>query len=110
MLQYHKKVEKLLKDQQHRDPCPVHPSREHQQEPIDTPVSGQFDTDGSLDMDLYDPLKTPTDMPIQDETVMPVQKDFSEGSAHSKVVTAEEDRMLDEEDNNVSVVSSSQEK
>ena len=49
-------------------------------------------------------------MPIQDESVTPVQKDIPGKSAHSNVVTEAEDRMLDEADDNVSVMLSSQEK
>ena len=78
--------------------------------PIGTPTSGQFDLDENLEADVYNPLVTPTDMPVQDKDSMPIQEDFLAESAQSNVVTPAEDHMLDEVDDNVSTVSSSQEK
>ena len=93
----------------HRDPCPAHP-KDHQWEPINTPTTGQFDLDDDLKVDVYKPLETPTDTPIQDESTTPIQEDIPAESVQSNVVTAAKDCMLEEVDNNVSVVSSSQEK
>ena len=50
------------------------------------------------------------DMPVQDEESMPIQEDFPAESALSNAVTPAKDRMLDEVDDNISIVSSSQEK
>ena len=47
---------------------------------------------------------------MQDESVTPIQKDIPGKSAHSNVVTEAEDHMLDEADDNMSVMSSSEEK
>ena len=49
-------------------------------------------------------------MPVQDEDSMPIQEDFPAESALSNAVTLAKDRMLDEVDDNVSIVSSSMEK
>ena len=87
MLQHHNKTVKLLKEQTRRDPCPVHPKKDHQWEPIDTPASGQFNLDDDLEVEFYNPLETPTDMPIQDESAMPILEDVLAESAQSNVVT-----------------------
>ena len=122
MLQHHNKTAKLLKEQTHRDPCLTHHKKDHQWEsvdtpvggcqwePIDTPTSGQFDLDDDLEADIYNPLETPTDMPIQDENATPILEDVPAESVQSSVVMPAEDHMLDKVDDNVSVVSSSQEK
>ena len=75
MLQHHNKMAKLLKEQTRRDPCPVHPKKDHQWEPVDIPARGQFDLDDDLEVDVYNLLETPTDTPIQDESTTPVLED-----------------------------------
>ena len=101
---------KLLKDLGRGDPCPVHPKKERPHQPVNTPVSGQFDLDDDLEADVYNPLETPTDMPIQDKSVMPVKEDVQTESVQSSAVTPAEDHMLDKVDDNMSVTSSSQER
>ena len=110
MLQHHKKVEKLLRDQWHRELCPAHPRMRYHQQPIATPVRGHFDLDDNLGKDPYDPLKTPTGMPIQDKSITPIQEATTGELAPSNVVTEAEDHLLDDAGNNVSVTLSSQEK
>ena len=68
------------------------------------PTSGQFDLDDDLKADVYNSLETPTDMPIQDENATLVLEDVPAGSVQSSVVMPAEDRMLDEVDDNISVV------
>ena len=102
MLHYHKRVCQLLKDQWHS--CPSHSRSSCRNPPppsitSEASVEGQFD---DLGQDPYDPLKTPTNTPIQDESIMPVQDDTVGNTTMSTVVTEEENHLLD----NVSVVSS----
>ena len=47
-----------------------------------------------------------TDTPIQDESVTPVQDDTPRDTTMSNVVTEEENYLLDDEEDNVSIVSS----
>ena len=106
MLHYHKKVGQMLKDQ--RRSCLTHSCSTRQKPPStpiasEAPVEGQFD---DLGQDPYDPLKTPTDTPIQDETIMPIQDDTLGDMTMSNAVTEEENRLLDNEGDNVSIVSS----
>ena len=91
MLQYHKKEDKLLRYQWCKNPCPPHPKKEHQWEPVNTPISGQF----NLDEDIFD--------------VTPIQEDIPDDSTQSNVMTEAKDCILDETDDNVSVMLSSQE-
>ena len=60
----------------------------------ETPVEGQFD---DLGQDPYDPLKTPTNTPIQDKSITSVQDDTVENMTMSTVVTEEENCLLDDE-------------
>ena len=106
MLHYHKNVCQLLKHSRHL--CPSHSRSSHQNltAPLvmsETPIEGQFDY---LGQDPYDPLKTPTDTLIQDKSIMPVQDDTVENMTMSTVVMEEENCLLDDEDDNISIVSS----
>ena len=98
--------QKLYGDQCRKNWCPPHPKKEHQWTSVDTPISGQSD----LDKDVFDPLKTPTDMPMQDKSITPIQEDISDDPTQFNVVTEAKDHMLDETDDNMSVVSSFQER
>ena len=95
MLQHHSKMTKLLKDLGCGDPCPVHPKKECPHQPVNTPVSGQFDLDDDLEAD---------------KSIMPVKEDVQTESVQSSAVTPAEDHMLDKVDDNMSVTSSSQER
>ena len=106
MLHHHKKADRLFRNQWHKIPCQPNLKKEQRWELIDAPISGQF----GLDKDIFDPLKTPTDMPIQAESVTSIQEDILDDSIQSNVVMESEDCMLDETDNIVSIMSSSQEK
>ena len=110
MMQHHNKTDKILREQKHRSLHPTPHKEEPQRESISTPISGQFDLDEDLEADIYNPLATPMDMPIQDEDSTPIQEDFPAESVQSNVVMPDEDCMLDEVDNNISIASSSQEK
>ena len=104
MLHYHKKVCQLLKDQWHS--CLTHSQSGRQNPPpiaSEALVEGQFDDIGQ---DPYDPLKTPTDTLIQDDSITPVQDDTIGNMTMSSVVTEEENCLLDDEEDNVSIVSS----
>ena len=99
-LHYHKKVGQMLKDQQHS--CLAH-SRSTCQKPPSTPIApeapveGQFNQDDNLGQDPYNLLKTPTDTPIQDESITPVQDNTLGDTTMSNAVTEEENRLLDDE-------------
>ena len=106
MLHYNKKVCQLLKYSWRS--CPSHSQSSCQNlmpPPImsETPVEGQFD---DLGQDPYDLLKTPTNTPIQDESITPVQDDTVKNTTMSTMVTEEENHLLDDEDDNISIVSS----
>ena len=106
MLHYHKKVCQLLKHSRHS--CLSHSQSSRRNPPpppivSETPIEGQFD---DLGQDPYDPLKTPTNTPIQDKSITPVQDDTVENTTMSTVVTEEENCLLDDEDDNASIVSS----
>ena len=110
MMQHHNKTEKILWEQRRKSVHPTSHKEELQREPVNAPTSGQFDLEEDLEADVYNPLVTPTDMPVQDEDSTPVQEDLQAELVQSNVVTPAEDRMLDEVDNSVSIASSSQEK
>ena len=106
MMHYHKKVGQMLKDKWRS--CPTHSHSAHPKPPSmpiasEALVEGQFD---DLGQDPYDPLKTPMDTPVQDESVTPVQDDTPRDTTMSNVVTEEENYLLDDEEDNVSIVSS----
>ena len=106
MLHYHKKVCQLLKNQRHS--CPTH-SRSNHRNPLPIPVASEASVEGQFDdlgQDPYDPLKTPTNTLIQDESVTPVQDNLIGNATMSTVVTEEENHLLDNEEDNVSIVSS----
>ena len=110
MMQHHKKTEKILREQRCKSVHLTSHKEELQHEPVNAPTSGQFDLEEDLEADVYNPLVTPTDMPVQDEDSTPVQEDLQAELAQSNVVTPAEDHMLDKVDNSVSIASSSQKK
>ena len=64
VMQHHNKTMKLLCDQKCGDSRSTRQREEPCCEPIDMPTSGQFDLDEDLEVDVYNPLETPTDTPI----------------------------------------------
>ena len=106
MLHYHKRMCQLLKDQWRS--CPSH-SQSSRRNPLPPPVMSEASIEGQFDdqgQDLYDPLKAPTNTPIQDESITPVQEDTVGNMTMSTMVTEEENCLLDDENDNVSIVSS----
>ena len=110
MMQHHNKMEKILQEQRCRSLRPTPHKEEPQHEPVSAPTSGQFDLDKDLEADVYNLLVTRTDTPVQDEDSTPIQEDSPTETAQSNAVTPAKDCMLDEVDDNISIMSSSQEK
>ena len=105
MLQYHTKMAHMLKHQ--RCLCTAHAHANHPTNlkpssmsiASEASIEGQFNHDDDLGQDPYDPLKTPTDTPVLDESITPIQDD----TLMCNVVTEEEDRLLDDKVDNVSI-------
>ena len=74
---------------------------------IEAPVEGQFDHDNDdLGQDPYDLLKTLRDMPVLDKSITPTQDDTPDDMPMSNVVAEEENRLLDDKVDNISISSS----
>ena len=115
MLHYHKKLAQMIMGQQclctthGHSTSPRPPSMPITSEAMqEMPIEGQFDQDDNLGQDPYDSLKTPMNTLVHNESIMPVEDDILGDQTMSDPVTEAENRLLDDEGDNVSIASSSQ--